>query len=79
MTVTVRSVSYTHLDVYKRQGFYRTGKMFAFMNFDMKPDIITFAKGVTCGYVQLGGCIVSKKAVSYTHLDVYKRQVYFIA
>ena len=43
-------------------GFYRTGKMFAFMNFDMKPDIITFAKGVTCGYVQLGGCIVSKKA-----------------
>lgn len=35
--------------------------MFAFMNFDMKPDIITFAKGVTCGYVQLGGCIVSKR------------------
>ena len=46
-------------------GFYRTGKMFAFMNFDIKPDIITFAKGVTCGYVQLGGCIVSKKVAEY--------------
>ena len=42
-------------------GFYRTGKMFAFMNFDMKPDIITFAKGVTCGYVQLGGIMISKE------------------
>jgi len=46
-------------------GFYRTGKAFAFMNFDIKPDIITFAKGVTCGYVQLGGCIVSKAVAEY--------------
>ena len=51
-------------------GFYRTGKMFAFMNFDMKPDIITFAKGVTCGYVQLGGCIVSKKVAEYFEKNV---------
>lgn len=51
-------------------GFYRTGKMFAFMNFDMKPDIITFAKGVTCGYVQLGGCIVSKKVAEYFEENV---------
>ena len=28
-------------------------------------DIITFAKGVTCGYVQLGGCIVSKAVAEY--------------
>ena len=46
-------------------GFYRTGKAFAFMNFDIKPDIITFAKGVTCGYVQLGGVAVSSKIASY--------------
>ena len=42
-------------------GFGRTGKMFAFENFGVKPDIVSFAKGVTCGYVQLGGCVVSKK------------------
>ena len=37
-------------------GWGRTGKMFAFENFDVVPDLVTFAKGVTCGYVQLGGC-----------------------
>ncbi len=42
-------------------GWGRTGKMFAFENFDVKPDIVTFAKGVTCGYVQLGGVVVSKE------------------
>lgn len=41
-------------------GFGRTGTMFGFENFDVKPDIVTFAKGVTCGYVQLGGVCVSK-------------------
>ncbi len=30
-------------------GWGRTGKMFAFENFDVVPDIVTFAKGVTCG------------------------------
>lgn len=42
-------------------GFFRTGKWFAWQNFDFKPDMITFAKGVTCGYVPLGGVIVNKK------------------
>lgn len=46
-------------------GFGRTGKMFAFQNFDVKPDIVTFAKGVTCGYVQLGGVAVSSKIAEY--------------
>ena len=46
-------------------GFGRTGKMFAWQNFDIKPDIITFAKGVTCGYVQLGGCIVNERVAKY--------------
>ena len=46
-------------------GFGRTGKMFAFENFDVKPDIVSFAKGVTCGYVQLGGVVVSKKISEY--------------
>jgi taurine--2-oxoglutarate transaminase len=46
-------------------GWGRTGKMFAFENFDVKPDIVTFAKGVTCGYVPLGGVVVSKKIAAY--------------
>lgn len=46
-------------------GFGRTGKMFAFEHYNVKPDIVTFAKGVTCGYVQLGGVAVSKEIAAY--------------
>lgn len=46
-------------------GWCRTGKMFAFENFDVVPDLVTFAKGVTCGYIQLGGVAVSKKIAEY--------------
>jgi taurine--2-oxoglutarate transaminase len=46
-------------------GFGRTGKMFAFENWDVKPDLVSFAKGITCGYVQLGGVAVSKKIAEY--------------
>ncbi|VBB07278.1 aminotransferase class-iii [Lucifera butyrica] len=46
-------------------GFGRTGKMFAFEHFDVKPDIVTFAKGITCGYVPLGGVAVAKKIAAY--------------
>lgn len=46
-------------------GWCRTGKMFSFENFDVKPDIVTFAKGVTCGYIALGGVAVSSKIAEY--------------
>lgn len=46
-------------------GWGRTGKMFAFENFGVKPDIVSFAKGITCGYVQLGGVAVSKEIAAY--------------
>jgi taurine--2-oxoglutarate transaminase len=46
-------------------GWGRTGKMFAFENFDVKPDLVSFAKGVTCGYVQLGGVAVSSRIAGY--------------
>jgi len=39
--------------------------MFGFENFGVKPDIVTFAKGVTCGYVQLGGVAVSSEIAAY--------------
>lgn len=46
-------------------GWCRTGKMFGFNNFDVKPDIVSFAKGITSGYVQLGGVAVSKEIAAY--------------
>lgn len=46
-------------------GFGRTGKMFAFEHYDVLPDIVTFAKGVTCGYVPLGGVAVTKEIAAY--------------
>lgn len=46
-------------------GWGRTGTMFAFENFDIEPDIVTFAKGVTCGYIQLGGVAISSKIAAY--------------
>lgn len=46
-------------------GFGRTGQWFAVNNWDIKPDIITFAKGATCGYLPLGGTMVSKEIAAY--------------
>ncbi|MBZ9988915.1 aminotransferase [Mesorhizobium sp. BH1-1-5] len=41
-------------------GFGRCGEWFASEKvFDIVPDIITFAKGVTSGYVPLGGFVIS--------------------
>jgi len=41
-------------------GFGRTGKPFGFMNYDVKPDIITMAKGLTSGYMPLSATAVRK-------------------
>jgi len=40
-------------------GFGRTGRWFAIDNFDVVPDLIAFAKGVTSGYVPLGGVAIN--------------------
>ncbi len=45
-------------------GFGRTGRWFAFEDFDVRPDLITFAKGVNSGYVPLGGVIISDAIAS---------------
>jgi adenosylmethionine-8-amino-7-oxononanoate aminotransferase len=42
-------------------GFGRTGSAFASQQFDLDPDIVLFAKGVTSGYLPLGGILVSPK------------------
>ncbi len=46
-------------------GFGRTGKMFAFKNWSIEPDMVTFAKGSTCGYFPIGGVIVSEKIAEH--------------
>jgi putrescine---pyruvate transaminase len=42
-------------------GFGRTGRWFALGRWDVEPDIVSFAKGVTSGYLPLGGIILSRK------------------
>lgn len=42
-------------------GFGRCGEWFAIDRWRVVPDLITFAKGVNCGYVPLGGVIISDR------------------
>jgi taurine--2-oxoglutarate transaminase len=41
-------------------GFGRTGEWFSVDNWKVVPDIITMAKGLTCGYLPLGAVTVSE-------------------
>ena len=42
-------------------GFGRLGKWFGSQLLGCKPDLMTFAKGVTSGYIPLGGVVVGKR------------------
>jgi putrescine aminotransferase len=42
-------------------AFGRLGHWFAFEKFGYKPDLVTFAKGVTSGYIPLGGVMVGDR------------------
>lgn len=41
-------------------GFGRTGSWFGSQTYDVTPDLITFAKGVTSGYQPVSGVIISR-------------------
>ncbi len=41
-------------------GFGRTGQWFGLGHWGVKPDLMSFAKGVTSGYLPLGGVMISK-------------------
>lgn len=46
-------------------GFGRTGSWFAFEQFGVVPDLITFAKGVNSGYIPAGGVLISEPIAAY--------------
>ena len=48
-------------------GFGRTGEWFGSDYYGNKPDLMTIAKGLTSGYIPMGGLIVSDKVASVLH------------
>jgi len=42
-------------------GWFRCGKLFAYQNWDVTPDMITTAKGCTSAYTPVGITITSEK------------------
>jgi len=44
-------------------GFGRTGEWFGSDYYDLKPDMMTIAKGLTSGYIPMGGLIVRDEVV----------------
>lgn len=42
-------------------GFCRTGRWFALDHWGVQPDLVSFAKGVTSGYLPLGGILLSDR------------------
>ena len=46
-------------------GFGRTGKWFGFSHWDMEPDILTLAKGLTSGTMPLGATVVSDQIAGH--------------
>ena len=58
-------------------GFGRTGKMFGAEHFGVKGDIVTYAKGLTSGYIPMGAVAVSGRVnevflkTPLLHLNTY--------
>ena len=42
-------------------GFGRTGRMFGSQRFGIEPDMLVFAKGVSSGYMPVGGVLVGER------------------
>ena len=88
VTLTSSSVSYTHLDVYKRQGLFwqyyedldkiKSSESYISITKELYKKIKT-ENGeellkITAQTPLKVGDKVTVRTVSYTHLDVYKRQ-----
>ena len=58
-------------------GFGRTGRMFASSHWDIEPDLVTMAKGLTSGYVPMGAVAVGPRVqevlggTALMHINTY--------
>jgi taurine---2-oxoglutarate transaminase len=52
-------------------GFGRTGSWFAWQQFGVTPDLVTFAKGVNSGYVPVGGVVISESIAQAFETQVF--------
>lgn len=59
-------------------GFGRTGEWFGAEYYGIEPDLMTMAKGLTAGYLPMGGVAVSDKVASVleTHGEFYHGYTY---
>ncbi|MBN8980524.1 MAG: aminotransferase class III-fold pyridoxal phosphate-dependent enzyme, partial [Rhizobiales bacterium] len=57
-------------------GFGRTGKMFATETFNIKPDIMTFAKQLSSAYFPIGAVAISDRIYEIIRLESDRRGVF---
>ena len=70
-----RAVSYTHLDVYKRQVDSGADIAAQMKEQNKQMSVLSLNAAIEAGMLgEQGKLFVEAAAVSYTHLDVYKRQ-----
>ena len=65
-----------HIDVYKRQAVAMSkGDIVMFLSQDALPSDEHYVETMLAGFENEEVVMISARPVSYTHLDVYKRQV----
>lgn len=58
-------------------GFGRTGKMFAVEHEDVEPDFMTFAKGITAGYLPIAATLITEEIYESFYDDYTKEKTFF--
>ncbi|MBD5607729.1 MAG: aminotransferase class III-fold pyridoxal phosphate-dependent enzyme [Desulfovibrio sp.] len=58
-------------------GLGRTGKWFGYQNFNVKPDIVTMAKGVAAGYAAISCTVTTEEVFQDFIVDSSDREGYF--
>ena len=58
-------------------GLGRTGKWFGYQNFDVKPDIVTSAKGLASGYAAISVTVTTEEVFNLFKSDASDKMSYF--
>ncbi|MHB8156497.1 MAG: aminotransferase [Desulfocucumaceae bacterium] len=58
-------------------GFGRTGKMFGHQHWDVKPDMVTMAKGMASAYMPLSATMISEDIFKEFKRDASDKMAYF--